>query len=220
MPGLKVVEEEKVPETDAVEKTIESMINLDGAKLLFPTSFGYFDPHVLKMANKFPKLRSSIAAACGARRIRRTSAAISVTSTRPSTCGIVAGHSTKAEARLRRGQADPASAAQHQRVHARRAAVNPKITTPVIFTGDWSMPVKEADAANSLIDQGVDVLTCHVDSPKVMVENAEKRGPSVRLSHQPGCARAEGLSHRRRVELGRSIRRSSRDAERRTIEHL
>ena len=37
LPGLKVVEEEKVPETDAVEKTIESMINLDGATLLFPT---------------------------------------------------------------------------------------------------------------------------------------------------------------------------------------
>jgi basic membrane protein A and related proteins len=38
------------------------------------------------------------------------------------------------------------------------------------------MPVKEAEAANSLIDQGVDVLTCHVDSPKVVVETAEKRG--------------------------------------------
>jgi basic membrane protein A len=33
MPGIKVVEEEKVPETDAVEKTMESMINLDGATL-------------------------------------------------------------------------------------------------------------------------------------------------------------------------------------------
>ena len=40
LPGLKVIEEEKVPETDAVEKTMESMINLDGATLLFPTSFG------------------------------------------------------------------------------------------------------------------------------------------------------------------------------------
>ena len=49
-------------------------------------------------------------------------------------------------------------------------------TTTVIFTGDWSMPVKEAEAANSLIDQGVDVLTCHVDSPKVIVETAERRG--------------------------------------------
>ena len=57
LPGVKVVEEEKVPETDAVEKTIESMINLDGATLLFPTSFGYYNPHMIKMANKFPKLR-------------------------------------------------------------------------------------------------------------------------------------------------------------------
>ena len=46
----------------------------------------------------------------------------------------------------------------------------------MVFTGDWSLPVKEAEAANSLVDQGVDVLTMHVDSPKVIVETAEKRG--------------------------------------------
>ena len=46
----------------------------------------------------------------------------------------------------------------------------------MVFTGDWSLPVKEAEAANSLADQGVDVLTMHVDSPKVIVETAEKRG--------------------------------------------
>jgi hypothetical protein len=33
------------------------MISLDGASLLFPTSFGYYNPHMIKMANKFPKLR-------------------------------------------------------------------------------------------------------------------------------------------------------------------
>ena len=49
----------------------------------------------------------------------------------------------------------------------------------MIFTGDWSMPVKEAEATNSLIDQGVDVLTCHVDGPKTMVENAARRGAMV-----------------------------------------
>src|ERR1700759_5659745 len=42
MPGVKVVEEERIPETVDVAKTMESMINLDGAGLLFPTSFGYF----------------------------------------------------------------------------------------------------------------------------------------------------------------------------------
>src|SRR3569832_506642 len=54
MPGLKVQEEEKVPETVAVEKTMESMINLDGATLVFPTSFGYFDPYMLKVAAMYP----------------------------------------------------------------------------------------------------------------------------------------------------------------------
>ena len=60
---------------------------------------------------------------------------------------------------------------------------NPKITTQVIFTGDWSMPVKEAEATNSLIDQGVDVITCHVDGPKTVVENAARRGAMVTGYH-------------------------------------
>jgi simple sugar transport system substrate-binding protein len=55
-------------------------------------------------------------------------------------------------------------------------SVNPKVTLSVIFTGDWAMPTKEAEATNSLIDQGADVITAHVDSPKVVIENAERRG--------------------------------------------
>jgi simple sugar transport system substrate-binding protein len=58
-------------------------------------------------------------------------------------------------------------------------SVKPGITTSVIFTGDWSMPVKEAEATNSLADQGVDVFTMHVDGPKVIVETAAKRGKMV-----------------------------------------
>src|SRR4051812_29379479 len=54
--GFKVREEENVPETLDVQKTMESMINLDGATVLFPTSFGYFDPHILKMAEKYPNV--------------------------------------------------------------------------------------------------------------------------------------------------------------------
>src|ERR1044072_1614376 len=53
MSGVKLLEEEKVPETLDVQKTMQSMIELDGATLLFPTSFGYFDPHVIKMAEKY-----------------------------------------------------------------------------------------------------------------------------------------------------------------------
>src|SRR5207253_3158663 len=36
-----------------------------------------------------------------------------------------------------------------------------------------------AEAATTLIDKGVDVMTCHVDSPKVVVETAEKRGIKI-----------------------------------------
>jgi simple sugar transport system substrate-binding protein len=58
-------------------------------------------------------------------------------------------------------------------------SVDPSITTTVIFTGDWSMPVKEAEATNSLADQGIDVFTMHVDGPKVIVETAARRGRMV-----------------------------------------
>ena len=53
---------------------------------------------------------------------------------------------------------------------------NPNATVQVIFTGDWSLPVREAEATNALVDAGNDVITCHVDSPKVVIETAEKRG--------------------------------------------
>jgi simple sugar transport system substrate-binding protein len=56
LPNVKVIEEENVPETVAVQKTMEAMIRQDGAQLIFPTSFGYFDP-VVKMAKKYPDIR-------------------------------------------------------------------------------------------------------------------------------------------------------------------
>ena len=87
-----------------------------------------------------------------------------------------------------------------------RSSANPKVTTQVIFTGDWSMPVKEAEATNSLVDQGVDVITCHVDGPKIVIENAARRGAMICGYHvNQARARAQGLSHRRRVELGGAL---------------
>ena len=53
---IKTVDQENVPETIAVQKAMESMVNLDGAQVIFPTSFGYFDPHILKIAPKYPDI--------------------------------------------------------------------------------------------------------------------------------------------------------------------
>lgn len=54
--------------------------------------------------------------------------------------------------------------------------VDPTITCQVIFTGEWSLAVKEAEATNALADAGCDVITCHVDGPKVVMETAAGRG--------------------------------------------
>ena len=54
--------------------------------------------------------------------------------------------------------------------------VNPAAEVQLIITGDWSLPVREAESAQALIDTGCDVIACHVDSPKVVIETAESRG--------------------------------------------
>src|ERR1700734_2135956 len=178
MAGLKVVEEEKVPETDAVEKTMESMINLDGATLLFPTSFGYYNPHMIKMATKFPKLRFEHCGGLWSEKDPKNAGSyFGYIDEAQHVSGIVAGYTSKS-GKLGFVAAKPIPQVLRNinafTLGAKLA--NPKVTTQVIFTGDWSLPVKEAEAANSLIDQGIDVLTCHVDSPKVIVQTAEKRG--------------------------------------------
>ena len=56
VPGVTVIEEENVPETDAVAQSMESMINLDGANLILATSFGYYNPFVIETARKYPEV--------------------------------------------------------------------------------------------------------------------------------------------------------------------
>ncbi len=179
LPGVKVVEEENVAETVAAQKTMEAMINQDKTGLIFATSFGYFDPHMLKMAEKYPKTRFDH---CGGmwtegKHPKNAGSYFGYIDECQYLAGVVAGYTSKTK-KLGFVAAKPIPQVLRNinafTMGAR--SVDPSITTRVIFTGEWSMPVKEAEASNSLIDQGVDVLTCHVDSPKVIMETAEKRG--------------------------------------------
>jgi len=185
MPGVKVVEEEKVPETEAVEKTMESMINLDGATLLFPTSYGYFNPHVLKLANKYPKIRFEHAGGLWTEKDpKNVGSYFGYIDEAQHVAGIVAGATTKT-GKLGFVAAKPIPQLLRN-VNAFMLGAklaNPSATLQVIFTGDWSMPVKEAEATNSLIDAGVDVVTCHVDGPKTVMENAARRGAMISSYH-------------------------------------
>jgi len=179
MPGIKVIEEENVPETIAVQKTMEAMIVQDGAKLIFATSYGYFDPHVLKMAEKYPDVRF---AHCGGLWIagkhpKNVGSFFGYIDECEYLNGVVAAYASKSK-KLGFIAAKPIPQVLRNINSFTLGAqsVDPAFTTRVIFTGDWSLPIKEAEAANGLIDQGCDVLTCHVDGPKVIVETAEKRG--------------------------------------------
>lgn len=180
--GVTVVEEENVPETVDVQKTMESMINLDGASLVFPTSFGYFDPHMLAMCAKFPDVQFRH---CGGmwnkdKHPMNAGSYYGYIGQGQYLNGIVAGHTTKSKKiGFVAAKPIPQVLLNINSFLLGARAVDPAITCQVIFTGEWSLAVKEAEATNALIDQGADVVTCHVDSPKVVVETAAGRGAFV-----------------------------------------
>src|SRR5580698_6433825 len=179
VPGVKVVEEENVPETDAVSKSMESMINLDGAGLVLATSFGYYSPFVIDLAKKYPDVEFRHAAPLWNKDKdpKNAGSYFGYLNQAHYVNGVAAGLSTKSN-KIGFVAAKPIAIVLRNinsvLLGARKS--NPKAIVQVIFTGDWSMPVREAEATNALVDAGCDVITCHVDSPKVVIETAEKRG--------------------------------------------
>jgi len=182
LPGLKVIEEENVPETAAVQKTMTGMIVQDGATLLIPTSYGYFDPHVLALAAKYPDIRF---AHCGGlwtegKHPKNVGSFFGYIDECQYLNGVIAGHMSKSgKIGFVAAKPIPQVLRNINAFTMGARSVKPGITCSVIFTGDWSMAVKEAEATNSLADQGCDVFTMHVDGPKVIVETAAKRGKMV-----------------------------------------
>lgn len=179
IPGVKVVEEENVPETAAVQKTMESMINIDGATLLFPTSFGYFNPFMVDAAKKYPKIefRHPTSLWSADKHPANAGGYFCYLDQGHYVNGIAAGLSTKSN-KIGYIAAKPIPLVLRNvnsfMLGARK--VNPNVTVQLIVTGDWALPVREAEAANALVDAGCDVIACHIDSPKVVIETAEKRG--------------------------------------------
>jgi basic membrane protein A len=179
IPGVKVVEEENVPETVAVQKTMESMINIDGATLLFPTSFGYFNPFMVDAAKKYPKVefRHPTTLWSADKHPANLGGYFCYLDQGHYVNGIAAGLSTTSN-KIGYIAAKPIPLVLRNvnsfMLGARK--VNPDATVQLIVTGDWALPVREAEAANALVDAGCDIIACHIDSPKVVIETAEKRG--------------------------------------------
>ena len=186
IPGVKIVEQEKVAETVDAQKAMEGMITQDGVSVIFATSFGYFDPHVLEMAKKYPKV---LFLHCGglydaSKHPANVGSYFGYIDEGQYLNGIAAGYASKSgKLGFIAAKPIPQVLRNINAFTLGARSINPKATVTVIFTGDWSLPVQEANAANSLADKGIDVLTMHVDSPKVIVQTAEQRGIFVAGYH-------------------------------------
>lgn len=177
--GVKTVEEASVPETTAVEETMRNMIQQDGVQVLFPTSYGYYDPHILKLAKEFPDVQFFHPGALYKEGIhpKNVGSYLGYLTEPAYLAGIVAAHTSKT-GKLGFVVPKPISIVLRE-VNAfalGARSVKPDLKVQAIFTGDWSLPVREAEATNSLIDQGADVIISRVDNLKVVMTTAEKRG--------------------------------------------
>lgn len=176
---IKLIEQASVPETTEVQEAMRSMIDVDGATVLFPTSFGYFDPHILKLAEEYPEVQFFHAGGLYEEGVtpKNVGSYFGYIDEAQYIAGIVAALTSKT-GKLGFVAAKPIPQVLRNinsfTLGAR--SVKPETTTQVVFTGNWAEPIKEAEATNSMADQNVDVVTCHVDSPKVVMETAEKRG--------------------------------------------
>lgn len=174
--GVKTVFFENIPENAEVERVMERMIS-QGFKLIFPTSYGYLDP-ALNVAKKHPdgtfmhaggfKLAPNLGTFfADIDEVEFLSGMAAGACSKTGKLGFIAAHPIPQT--LRNINAFTLGA----------QSMNPAITTTVVWTGTWSDPAKEAEAANTLADGGIDVLTMHVDGPITIAQTAEKRGIMV-----------------------------------------
>jgi basic membrane protein A and related proteins len=177
LPGVKLIEQERVPETVEVERVMESMIQLDGAKVVFPTSFGFW-PFIQKIAPKYPDVLFVHAGGLWKESDPKNTIGYRGYMEEPHyLCGIAAGMMSKTGKLGFIGSKPLYFIFNNCNGFVMGArSVRPDATCQVVITGDWDNPVKEAETVNSLVDQGVDVIVANVDSPKVAVETAERRG--------------------------------------------
>ncbi|MHB8574461.1 MAG: BMP family ABC transporter substrate-binding protein [Dehalococcoidia bacterium] len=173
IPGVEIIEQENVPETPDVERVMENMIS-QGAKIIFPMSFGYLDS-ALNVAAKHPDVKFEHPA--GFKQSANLGTFWSDTTDLEYLMGMVAAKSSKTgKFGWVIGFPIPNILTAVNAFELGAKSVNPSATTRVIVDNTWVDPQKEAGAVNALADSGVDVVTMLVDSPATVVQTADKRG--------------------------------------------
>ncbi|GAA6193774.1 BMP family ABC transporter substrate-binding protein [Phaeobacter gallaeciensis] len=152
---------ENVAEGPDSERVMTQMA-LDGADLIFTTSFGYMDP-TINVAKKFPNVKFEHATGY------KQADNVSVYSARfyegRAVQGTIAGRMTKSNIVGYIGSfpiPEVVRGINSAYIHAKK--VNPDVQFKIIWAFTWFDPAKEADAAKVLIEQGADVILQHTDS--------------------------------------------------------
>ena len=205
---------ESVPEADS-ERAIEQLART-GHGLIFTTSFGFMEP-TLKVAKKYPNIKFEHAT--GFKRAPNLSTYAAKFHEGRYIIGQIAGKMTKTGTIGYVGAFPiPEVVSGINAYFLGAQSVNPNVKIKVVWANSWYDPAKEGDAAKALLDQGVDVLAQHTDSP-APIQAAEARGKlRLRPGLRHGALRAEGAAHRHRRQLVRLLRRPHQGGSRRHLE--
>ena len=166
----------ETPETRAYTAALEGLVAA-GAKLLFSTSFDD-DPFLLAMAKKYPDIAfrqaSAVANAANPRNVGSQNALINQGHY---VNGVAAGLCTKTnQLGFVAGKPFGPVLLNLNSFLLGSRQTNPDAAVRVFFTGEWEDDSHDAAATNALVDAGCDVIGCHLDDPKVVIETAEARG--------------------------------------------
>ena len=163
---------ENVPEGADAERVITQLAKA-GNDLIFTTSFGFMNPTV-KVAKRFPNVKFEHAT--GYKLDKNLGTYVLRTYEGRYISGVAAGMMTKTNTIGYIGSFPiPEVIRDINAAYMGAKSVNPDVKMKIVWANTWYDPGKETDAANALMDQGVDVMLQHTDSPAPLIA-AEKRG--------------------------------------------
>jgi basic membrane protein A and related proteins len=163
---------ENVPEGADAERVIRDLVK-QGNTLVFGTTFGYMDP-MLRVAADTRAVHFEHAT--GYKTADNLRTYDSRTYEGAYLAGILAGFMSKtSELGVVASIPIPEVIRNIDSFTLGAQSVNPKIKTRVVWINKWFDPPKEGEAAQALINQGVDVLMQNTDSSAVL-QTAEKAG--------------------------------------------
>jgi simple sugar transport system substrate-binding protein len=177
--AVKTTVVDNVAEGTDSERVVRDLAQ-QGHDVIFTTSFGYMEP-TLKVAKEFPNVKfESITG-------YKTDVNVSVANARyyegRYLAGVAAGRMTQSNvAGYVAGFPIPEVLQGLNAFTLGMRSVNPKAQVKVIWLNSWFDPAKERDAAFTLFNQSVDVITFHTASNAVMVA-AQERGKMAIAYH-------------------------------------